>query len=56
MGELIGGFSGMKTAPLESAELRGAKKDGGAGEAAAGEVKLWYSVCLWRLNIHLIGF
>lgn len=46
----------MKRAPLRSAEIRGVQKAGGADEAAAGEVKLWYSVCLRQPNIHLIGF
>lgn len=42
----------MKGAPLEPAEIRGVQKARGA----AGEVKLWYSVCLRRPSTHLIGF
>lgn len=49
----MGVFSGMKRAPPGSAGIRGVQK---GGRGAAGEVKLRYSVCLRRSNIHLIGF
>lgn len=47
MGELIGGFSGMKRAPLGSAEIRCVRRDRGeAGQAVDGEVKLSGILCV----------